>query len=219
MRVLLPAVLALSIGNLMAAGIAGRWSGTVDTDGKLSPLTLTLYQNGQQVTGTFGAGDAGAQSPILSAELHGNQLSFDVRYADLTVSYRLTLSEDSLKGDASVPGQVSKVTLTRARSTNPKNAFQDGARSMTSPPILIHKVDAEYTKEARAARLQGTVLLQVMIDTTGTIVADRIQVLHSLGLGLDEKAIEAVKQFKWKPALKDGLPAAVFASVEVNFKL
>ena len=86
-----------------------------------------------------------------------------------------------------------------------------------SAPSLIYKKEPEYSEEARKAKYQGTVTLYVEVDPSGRAV--NIKVLHSLGLGLDEKAIEAVKQWKFKPGMKDGKPVTVAASIEVNFRL
>jgi len=61
-------------------------------------------------------------------------------------------------------------------------------------------------------------MLQVQIDETGK-VSEHITVLRSLGSGLDEKAMEAVRQWRFKPALRDGKPVAVPATIEVNFRL
>jgi TonB family protein len=84
-------------------------------------------------------------------------------------------------------------------------------------PVLLFKREPEYTEEARKAKYQGTVLLYVEVDPSGK--ATNIRVQHSLGLGLDEKAIEAVRQWKFKPGTKDGSPVPVTANIEVNFRL
>jgi len=84
-------------------------------------------------------------------------------------------------------------------------------------PSLLFKVEPEYSEEARKAKYQGTVLLYVEVDPSGK--ATNMRVLHSLGLGLDEKAMEAVKKWKFKPGLKDGKPVTVQAQIEVNFRL
>ena len=86
-----------------------------------------------------------------------------------------------------------------------------------SAPTLVRKVDPEYTAEARSAKYQGTVTLYTEIDPNGK--ATNIKVLHSLGLGLDEKAIEAVTKWEFKPGMKDGKPVTVMATIEVNFRL
>jgi TonB family protein len=86
-----------------------------------------------------------------------------------------------------------------------------------SAPIPIYKIEPEYSEEARKAKFQGTVVLAIVIDETG--VPRSFRVTRPLGLGLDEKAIEAVQKWRFKPAVKDGRPVAVQASVEVNFRL
>src|SRR5262249_20359922 len=86
-----------------------------------------------------------------------------------------------------------------------------------SAPALLFKKEPEYSEEARKAKYQGTVTLYVEVDPSGK--ATNIRVLHSLGWGLDEKAIEAVRQWKFRPGMKDGKPVTVQASIEVNFRL
>jgi TonB family protein len=84
-------------------------------------------------------------------------------------------------------------------------------------PVVLSKKDPEYSEEARKAKYQGTVLLSIEVSPSG--LASNIKVVRSLGLGLDEKAIEAVKQWKFKPGYKDGKPVTVAATIEVNFRL
>jgi TonB family protein len=86
-----------------------------------------------------------------------------------------------------------------------------------SAPALILKVEPEYSEEARKAKYQGVVLLYVEVDPSGR--ARNIRVIHSLGLGLDEKAIEAVSKWKFRPGTKDGRAVTVAASIEVSFRL
>jgi TonB family protein len=86
-----------------------------------------------------------------------------------------------------------------------------------SSPSLLFKVEPEYSEEARKAKLQGTVTLYVEVDPSGH--PTNIRVIHSLGLGLDEKAIEAVRRWKFRPGMKDGKPVFVAANIEVNFRL
>jgi TonB family protein len=84
-------------------------------------------------------------------------------------------------------------------------------------PSLVRKVEPNYSEEARRARYNGTVLLYVEIDPSGQ--ATNIKVQRSLGLGLDEKAVEAVRQWVFKPGTKEGTPVTVAATIEVNFRL
>jgi TonB family protein len=86
-----------------------------------------------------------------------------------------------------------------------------------SAPVLVHKVEPEYSEEARKAKFQGTVVLYVIVDEKG--MPQQLRVVRPLGLGLDEKAVEAVKMWRFKPGVKDGRPVSVAATVEVNFRL
>jgi len=86
-----------------------------------------------------------------------------------------------------------------------------------SPPSILYKVEPEYSEEARKAKFQGTVLLFVVVDEHGN--PRDIKVLRPLGLGLDQKAVEAVEKWKFSPGKKDGKPVPVQAQIEVNFRL
>lgn len=86
-----------------------------------------------------------------------------------------------------------------------------------SAPVFLYKVDPEYSQEARDLRLSGAVVLQFVVDATGR--ARDIHLLRSLAFGLDEKAIEAVNQWKFRPGYRNGQTVAVLATVEVNFRL
>jgi TonB family protein len=86
-----------------------------------------------------------------------------------------------------------------------------------SAPRALSTPDPEYSEEARKAKYQGTVVLWLIVDQSGR--PQQVRVARSLGMGLDQKAIEAVKQWKFEPAMKDGRPVAVQINVEVNFRL
>ena len=86
-----------------------------------------------------------------------------------------------------------------------------------SPPNVVEKVEPEYTDEARKACFSGAVLLSLVIDNQG--VPRDIRVVQPLGMGLDDKAIEAVQKWRFKPGLKNGQPVAVRAQVSVNFRM
>ncbi len=86
-----------------------------------------------------------------------------------------------------------------------------------STPILVLKVEPEYSDEARRAKLSGTVLLSIVVDANG--MPRDIHVVRALGLGLDEKAIEAVQRWRFRPGMRHGKVVAVQAQVEVSFRL
>jgi periplasmic protein TonB len=86
-----------------------------------------------------------------------------------------------------------------------------------SAPRPISTPDPEYTDQARKAKYQGTCVLWMIVGPDGK--PRDIKVARTLGLGLDEKAIEAVRQWRFEPAMKDGQPVAVQINVEVSFRL
>jgi TonB family protein len=87
-----------------------------------------------------------------------------------------------------------------------------------SMPVVLKSVQPEYTKAAGNARYEGICLVAVIVDAQGK--PQDVKVVRRLGMGLDEKAIEAVKKFKFKPAMKDGkTPVPVRMTVEINFHL
>jgi TonB family protein len=89
-------------------------------------------------------------------------------------------------------------------------------RGITAPSVLS-RVEPEYSEEARKAKYSGAVMLAIVVNTDGR--ADNIKVIKSIGMGLDEKAIEAVERWRFRPGTKDGVPVRVRAQIEVNFRL
>jgi len=86
-----------------------------------------------------------------------------------------------------------------------------------SAPKALYAPDPEYSEEARKAKYQGTVVLWMVVGADGR--AQQVRVQRSLGMGLDEKAIEAVRQWKFEPAKLNGQAVPVQINVEVNFRL
>jgi len=84
-------------------------------------------------------------------------------------------------------------------------------------PKLIHKIEPKYTEEAREAKIEGPVMLSVVITPQG--VADNIVVKKGIDPGLDDNAIAAVSKWRFAPGTKDGQPVAVQATIEVHFRL
>jgi len=87
----------------------------------------------------------------------------------------------------------------------------------TTAPVLVWKVDPDYSDPARRAKIQGVVLLRVAIDKSGRI--EDVRVDRGIGLGLDEKAVEAVRRWKFLPGMRNGSAVAATAVVEVHFRL
>ena len=94
-------------------------------------------------------------------------------------------------------------------------AFRPGKG--VTPPRPIYSPDPEFSEEARKAKYQGTCTLMIVVATDGHPI--NIRVVNSLGMGLDEKAIETVKTWRFEPGMKDGHPVNVEMAVEVDFHL
>jgi TonB family protein len=84
-------------------------------------------------------------------------------------------------------------------------------------PQVIYSVDPEFSDEARRAKYQGICVVELVVDAQGN--PQRVRVIRLLGMGLDEKAVEAVRQYKFKPAQYQGKAVPVDISVEVNFRI
>jgi TonB family protein len=84
-------------------------------------------------------------------------------------------------------------------------------------PVIIYEPEPEYTAEAKKAKFSGFVTVSIIVDKNG--IPQNVHVTRGVGLGLDEKAVEAVKQYKFKPATENGKPVAVYLNVEVNFEI
>src|SRR5260370_14336877 len=84
------------------------------------------------------------------------------------------------------------------------------------PPKVIHSQDPEYTVEAHNAKIEGTVVLGTVVGTDG--LAHQIQVLRSLGYGLDHLALEALKKWTFKPAKSAGKAVPVKIAIEMQFR-
>jgi TonB family protein len=85
------------------------------------------------------------------------------------------------------------------------------------PPVPIFQPSPSYSAEARDAAYEGTVVLTVIVGPDGKVYRPRVS--RSLGMGLDEKAVEKVLTWRFKPATRDGKPVAVEVSIEVQFRL
>ncbi|MBX9604066.1 MAG: TonB family protein [Bryobacteraceae bacterium] len=97
-----------------------------------------------------------------------------------------------------------------AQSQQPK-----AGTTKVKPARLIHRVSPEYSEAARSAGVQGRVIFEVVVNTSGTL--EQIKIVSPLDFGLDERAEQAIRQWRYSPAEKDGKPVAIQATIEVNF--
>ncbi len=86
-----------------------------------------------------------------------------------------------------------------------------------SAPEVLHQVEPEFSEEARKAKVSGNVQVYLWVDEHGN--PTHVRVTRGMGLGLDEKAVEAVRQYKFKPAMENGRPVTVEMYVDVNFQI
>jgi len=84
-------------------------------------------------------------------------------------------------------------------------------------PVVIHRVVPEFTDQARRVRFQGVASIGLIVDAQGN--PEDVHVVHSLGMGLDQKAVEAVRQYKFKPAMFQGHPVPVQLVIVVDFHM
>jgi TonB family protein len=205
--------------QLMAADVRGIWSGTyasaADADARRTGIVLTLRLSGQQLSGTVATSDNTIPDAIERAEVRGDIVTFEVHEApNRIVKYRLEMTTDGrMNGEISAGERVFKAEL------SPVVDAGFAGDLLRTEPVLIRQVQPEYTDEGRAARVQGTVVLRLEVDPGGKVARTGIRVVRSLGLGLDEKAIDAVRQWTFKPATKDGVPVSAPATIEVNFRM
>lgn len=90
-------------------------------------------------------------------------------------------------------------------------------RGGVTEPTPIFAPEAEFSDEARRQKYQGICLVAVIVDAHG--LPQNVHVVQRLGMGLDEKAMEAIRRYRFKPATKDGKPVAAAIVVEVDFRL
>ena len=122
-------------------------------------------------------------------------------------------------------GRPSENTVGSAKQSGPADTVivngvaEPVYRSMKGivPPRQIYSPPPDYSNEARKRKIEGVVTLAAVITSAGQTT--QIRVLASRGYGLDEKAIEAVRNWKFKPATKNGIPVSVEMALEISFRL
>ena len=119
--------------------------------------------------------------------------------------------------DAGVEEIVAPVEAPAARATTPRGALVDLSEVDSAPASLTRKLPA-YSMQARQMRLQGTVVLKVLVNEQGTV--DQVVVSSGIdGAGLNEATAKAAQQWTYRPATKDGVPVKVWITEQVNFKI
>lgn len=142
-------------------------------------------------------------------------MRIDARILLLTLSLTVALAAAQTNTTQSEATQPSAAT---APAANSKEILRPSKEKHISAPVAIHTVDAEFSEEARGARYSVECIVELIVDKDG--VPRNVHVSRPVGMGLDENAIAAVKQFRFKPALKDGTTSvAVYYAVAIDFIL
>jgi TonB family protein len=85
------------------------------------------------------------------------------------------------------------------------------------PPTALYRVDPEFSEEARREKFSGTVRVYLWVEKDGT--PSHVRIAQSAGHGLDEKAVEAVRQYRFNPATKNGEPVRVDLYIDISFQI
>jgi TonB family protein len=117
-----------------------------------------------------------------------------------------------------IPGQAPPPDQSTADALFVQDALSSKAPGI-KPPRIIRQEDPKYTSAAMRARIQGVVTLDVVIGTDGAVRAARTRTSLDDKLGLDNQAIEAVKRWRFEPAMLDGQPVPIVVLLEIYFRL
>lgn len=214
-------LLALALpGAIGATDLSGTWIGTWQHQGESQGACLYIVQGDNSVRGQIAYRHDTRVSSIDARLPAGNILEFAITDKDEgIVNLRLMVSEKAsggivLVGAATTGRQSESITL--EKYTVPSIYYRYGKGRMDPVPIRTSR--PEYTPQARAAKLQGTVVLWVSIESSGRVGSD-VKVLRRLGLGLDEEAVKCVKKWQFSPPHHDCNGKPVHRRVDVQFVL
>jgi TonB family protein len=213
-------LLALALpGIIGATDLPGTWVGTWDHNGESQGACLYLHQ-GDGLKGQIAYRHDTKVAPIQAKLPESDIVEFAIADNDRgVVNLRLKLSktvaaEMVLVGTATTTGGTEPITL--RKYTVPSIYYRFGKGR--TDPVPIRMSQPEYTSQARAAKLQGTVLLRVPIEASGAVGLD-VQILQGLGLGLDEEAVKCVREWQFTPPSYDCTPKAEHRQISVQFVL
>jgi TonB family protein len=154
-------------------------------------------------------------SPMVSRPMVTRK-TFRARVARLLVNGAPNESKASTLRSVAAVCAVATVALGLVNGQEPQQRIYKVGRDISAPAVL-RRVDPEYSELARRTKMHGTVLLSVVVGSDG--MAHDVRVVKSLGGGLDEKALEAVRSWRFRPGRRNGVPVPVRAQIEVNFRL
>ena len=174
-----------------------------------TPAARSFYASETQAIGVFDAGILEERVMRLTMDLPTVSRTRKVAMAAVTVF--------ALAGGAATAAALSFDVTPQdvAAATAKEKVYKVGGD--VTPPVLTYSVDAEFTKKAKDAKYQGVSVVSLVVDSHG--MPRHVHTIRKLGMGLDEKAIEAVRQYKFKPSTLHGKPVAVQITIEVNFHI
>jgi len=124
---------------------------------------------------------------------------------------RFVVPKEYKIADAATPSQAAPASPTLASP----GAYRVGGG--VSAPRIVHSENPQYTEQARAAKINGICMLAVVVGTDG--MPQDVRIVRKLGYGLDEQAVEAVRKYRFEPAMHDGKPVPVEVNIQVAFKI
>jgi protein TonB len=145
----------------------------------------------------------------------------DLKMADNTMP-NMGDPSSSLKGFSMGNGSGTGIGSGKGAGIGPGEGGNTGGGPMhiggsVRPPSVLKSVDPEFSEEARKAKFSGNVQVYLWVDEQGN--PSHVRVVRGVGMGLDEKAVEAVRQYKFKPAMQNGKPVKVDLYIDVNFQI
>lgn len=220
-----------SHGNLISGEKAGGYDGC-RCIAELEIRHAEIKDNKLVLSGPRIVGDeSGAKKEFASFSRGHTQVQIDVELDPAqmneetitgTLNKVFLTSDDDMKALAPM-AWVSTDSAVTARGAGKTNSTPIELKGMNrtpngvTPPKVIQAPDPEYTEEARSARIEGDVILWIIIDPKGSVRG--IKITRCVGYGLDESAVQAVSRWKFEPAKKDGQPVTVQLNVDVVFHL
>jgi protein TonB len=145
----------------------------------------------------------------------------DLKMATNTMP-NLGMPNSTLKGFSLGNGNGTGIGSGDGAGIGPGSGYNNGGGlahvgGSVSAPVVIYQVDPEFSEEARKAKFSGNVEVYLIVDQNGN--PSHVRVVRGVGMGLDEKAVDAVRQYKFKPAMQNGKAVAVDLYIDVNFQI
>jgi TonB family protein len=194
----------------LQARLVKAWEGLAGPDSVVVANNLYRFSGTLQQAGKFVEAEQAIQRDIAILE---KTYGVNAPFVGLAL-VRLASIETRLGKD-----DLAKELRDRESAIRKTYSTQDAVRlgNGVSAPRVISSREPPYSEDARKAKIQGTVMLSLIVDTNGKPVD--VTVVLPLGQGLDEKAVEAVKTWRFQPGTKDGQPVSIQTTIEVSFRL